>query len=403
MTPLLFIAVLLFVVMGAMSQARGDEKTFRKAIKERDFDISASEYQIRIQDLTEIFAGSIENAADDIIASTPDPVVRRHALLWKLSAIPIVYKILYNHNLLMSHIDAWAFSLQLKNYFKSEEGREAFGEGHVLGWQTSVSMETKLVDLAKALHKSRDISVPQEFIQTWSDNHPVRIPVLVRESILPTLSYGVGEKSISTFKAVGQMTEQLDDITNWLTSYANLLPKQARWQTDLLLSEFGTSEKLEILMAELAAVTRVLEQVGEIIEQSPGMITDERKAVVEAFHNERLETLSYLSRERKIVIVALQNERKAVISALQNEREVVLAALQDERRIVFQALNNERRSIKEDIAAAENRMIQDTVMVLDESIDRFFLRAAQLSGALLFICLSAALIVVYVFNKQRKA
>ena len=42
----------------------------------------------RVIDQSPVFANAVQNAADSIIKSSTDPIVRRRALLWKINAIP---------------------------------------------------------------------------------------------------------------------------------------------------------------------------------------------------------------------------------------------------------------------------------------------------------------------------
>ncbi len=56
--------------------------------------ISASESEIRFRvvELGRLFSTEIERAADSIRALTGEPSIRRHALLWKMYAIPAAHE-----------------------------------------------------------------------------------------------------------------------------------------------------------------------------------------------------------------------------------------------------------------------------------------------------------------------
>ncbi len=350
-----------FMILFSQIAAIGAEDPFVEKLKKankKDFDMTNTEFRIRIQGMPEILAGIIEKSGDRIIALATDPIVKKNALMWKMSAIPQMYNTFNYSKPLVAGLDSWAFCLQMKTYFKSEEGQKTFKEWNVLGLEATEQMELKIVALAKLVSPTGDISQVENFINSWVDDNPIQIPIFVRESILPALATGVGEEVLGTLQTVSELSSQLDDITKRITLYGNHLPKQARWQAELLLSELGTHEKIEIILTELGIIAEGLQQVGTVIEKSPEIITNERTAILEAFREERLETLDFLSSERIVLIDALQSERKIIL--------------------------------------------QDVIEGFDKSIDHFFLRAAQLAGVCLIMFFSVGFIVLYwIFKYSR--
>ena len=57
----------------------------RKGVGER------RELRIRVYETAERIGGTLENAADEIQSKSPDPAIRRRAILWKADGIPALY------------------------------------------------------------------------------------------------------------------------------------------------------------------------------------------------------------------------------------------------------------------------------------------------------------------------
>jgi hypothetical protein len=88
---------------------------------------SAAELRIYLDELTGIFSGTIEQAADQIIAASPANEIKRHALLWKINGIPAAYGALFQPDPAIAIIDTWSFSMQMVDYFERGPGKADFG------------------------------------------------------------------------------------------------------------------------------------------------------------------------------------------------------------------------------------------------------------------------------------
>jgi len=401
----IFFAIVIFISIGSLDDAAGKKESFWdkfKNVNKKTFNMSPTELHIRMQELSLLCAGIIEKYGDEIIALTNELSIKREALLWKMNSIPALYKAFYNPKPLIAMLDSWAFSLQMKQLFKSEAGQKAFGKWHIYGWDAAVLIESKMVELAKLMSPKGDISSPEIFIQSWSDDHPIKIPFFVRESMVPILSSNTGEKALSAFQAAAKMPYQLDDITNRLTVYGDHLPKQARWQAELLLSDLGMHEKIEILIAELTTATQVLQQVGGVVEKSPDIIADERSAVLGVFRNERLETLSAVNKQRIETLDTINQQRIETLDFLALEKTAIIDALENERKIVLEVLENERHVVLNEVESMGNRIVQDAIKELDNLIDHFFLRAAQLVGVCLIFIFCFGGVGIYMIGRKRQ-
>lgn len=90
-------------------------------------DASAGELRVRAVQLGRLFSTEIERAADSIRAMTREPSIRRHALLWKMYAIPAAHEAVLLPDPALSIIDAWVFARQMEEYFDRGAGQDVFG------------------------------------------------------------------------------------------------------------------------------------------------------------------------------------------------------------------------------------------------------------------------------------
>ena len=135
---------LIFLLLTVGCQAIRYESAFLKEVAQKDrvgFTMSAAQLRQHLDELTYIYSSTIEQAADQVIAATPDRRVRQHALLWKINAIPAAQRAIFCPDPAVALIDAMAFSMQMAAYFESGRGRNDLGPSHIIalnapdGWR----------------------------------------------------------------------------------------------------------------------------------------------------------------------------------------------------------------------------------------------------------------------------
>src|SRR5262245_31093510 len=88
--------------------------------------VSAVVLRSRVNDLTDRFAGEIEQSADRIRLATADDAIRLGTLQLKVNAIPAVYTAGFHADPLGSAMDLWAFAYQFRQFFDQGDGRSMF-------------------------------------------------------------------------------------------------------------------------------------------------------------------------------------------------------------------------------------------------------------------------------------
>src|SRR5262249_10533994 len=93
----------------------------------KDADVTSAELQLGVFEGGRTVSSVIEPTADTIIMRSSDPAVRRSALLWKATGIPLAQEAALQRDPLVSAVDLWGFAIQQRNYFTTGGGATAFG------------------------------------------------------------------------------------------------------------------------------------------------------------------------------------------------------------------------------------------------------------------------------------
>lgn len=278
--PLRGTTALLLILMLAGCQSAYEKSPLMKKLaaeKQAAIRMSPEELSMRIIELSELYASTIEGAADDIIKGSSDPDIQRQALLWKLNTIPAVYRSAFYADPLVAFFDLWIFSVQMSNYFEQGPGKESFGQWHVVAQEASRKLESRTMDMAMIIGDEERISIPRTFVAQWAADHPMKSSQYFRESVIPTAAGMAAGQQIGGLRTVGSIAYTIDDITRQITALNTQLPKQLRRELQLLAQDILDKD----------ALIRVLQQ--------------ERALILQDVHNQRTATLAWLEDERKVL------------------------------------------------------------------------------------------------------
>lgn len=287
-------------------------------------DVSAADLRARVNDLADSFVGRLEESADRISAETRDRTVRRRALTFKIDAVPAVYTAAYRSDPLAAAVDVWALAFQIDEYLEEGAGRDAFGSEQGLARKAVRDVLADADTLIQGV-----VTRPEHFVSTraqvedWVRTHPIEHTLSSRPSIVGFAAKQRSENR-DAFVAVGTVSDTLENLSERLNTYAAQLPKQARWQAELLVSDMVGEHDVEGALGDIGAVGAAARRANDLLgEAGPPvreMLAAERRAVLEGVNHQRLETLSFVTAERVATLVAFREERIALAAALRQER-----------------------------------------------------------------------------------
>jgi hypothetical protein len=296
--------------------------------------VSTAVLRVRVNDLVERFAGRIELTADRISAETKDDAVRRRALLLKIDAVPAVYTAGFRADPLGAAVDVWGFAFQFNEYVERDANRDAFGSQQPLMRKAASEL---LADVDAVL---RAIAIrPEHFdqararVEGWARSHPVEHAFSSRDSGAALVA-DLRSDERDVFIAVGAVSDVIENLSERLNIYAAQLPKQARWQAEILIAETAAAYRVDSAVEDIrdvgTAARRATDLMGDVhglLGDVPGLLdaereilAAERRAILANISSQRAQTLEYMTAERLAVLTAAREERMALVAALRQER-----------------------------------------------------------------------------------
>jgi hypothetical protein len=374
----------LMVVLYGCASGTTNKANSMKAAK--NVQVTAAELSASNQSLLSLYSAEIENAADKIILQSPSPATRRQALMWKAEAIPVLQRSLLNTDPVAATVDTWAFILQMTAYMEQPAVKQTWGESYPIVAETLQNMETQMVQLIQAAAPTADVAHARQRVASWANAHPIRFGLSGRQSADAELIRRTKQSDMGAVASVRALAESIGDLTARLDSYNAYLPKQARWQAELLAGDVARDPQVATAMSNLNTVSNALEKTSSSMEHMPDLVEQTRKAVLADIDGQRLATQAFLRQERLETLAALGRERIATIADMRNERLAATSDLRGERQIVLDALHAEEAAIMKDLDAAREKALDDFDKRSRGMIDHFFVRALELVLLTLVLC-----------------
>lgn len=371
--PLGLLLLTIGCLSGANTTRRTSTVTSAKAITS-----SAEELNARNRSLLGLYSSEIESAADKIILESPSPVAQRQALVWKAEAIPVMQTSLLNTDPVAAILDTWVFIFQMTGYMDRPVVKKEFGSFHNVVVQTLTNMNAEMEQLILMAAPTAKIASLHERVSAWADAHPIQAGLTGRRSFDPELIRKVGATDLGAMATLQSLGESLGDLTARLDSYNVYVPKQARWQAELLLTDVTRDPQTRALKSNLASLSGALVKTSSSMERMPDLIGQARAAVKEDVDGQRVAVQAFLRQERLETLDALRQERVATVADMRGERMAATADLRAERQIVLDAMRNQESAIMKAVDASSTKAIQDLDNKGRALIDHFFVRALEL-------------------------
>jgi hypothetical protein len=343
----------------------------------------------RIDEVTGLWLGAVEWRADLIRSSTDDPDIRRHALLWKMNATSAMLRATSHSDPLIAFMDAWTLVFQFKNYFEEGAGADFFGEHTEIARELSNLAALEFDTVAGRIATPEGTARGREVAAEFARREPIANSYFVRRSVADDLVEGLPAQTRSAFAEIGAITQTVESLNGRLSLYMAHLPKQARWQAELLLEDPTTSGKLAGALEDLAGIdataTRVADTLDRAVDDTVPAVVNE---VLVTLHQEVMTISDLIDAQRRIVLEQLPNEYEEIFTRVSEQR---IAALRDVETQLQQALGR-----VDDVVASA---MTDAEGLTRGTVDYAFERATPLLIMAFFGLL--ILILVYRLVPQR--
>jgi hypothetical protein len=345
-----------------------DRKMQPTIYKEDEIGVTYDQARLGMRALVDPLCGEIEQAADQIIAGTNDPAIKRGGLLWKIEAVPALREALFQPDPFTAVMDAWVFCYQMMEYFEVGPGREALGDSAAIAVDTGRRMEEQIARVSASMTVSGDVSKARAFAKEWAAEHPMRHSISARETTLSTVLDPDGPGPFATAGAVMEVTGTMDDLSRRMEVYTDQVVRQARWAAELFKADLlggidlgGAMPLAERVVKSAEQAVATADRLGPAMERAVGVAS---------------EVPALVTSEREAVFTALQDEVTRVTTFIRQERVAALEHLTMERRAAFQELE---QTLARERAALTAEMEPFSLKVIDHAL----WRVAQLAAAVL--------------------
>jgi hypothetical protein len=389
----------MLLVLGCASGTTTQTATKKSA--KTDIKSSAAELSSRNQSLLAVYSAEVEAAADKIMSQSPSPYARRQALTWKAEGIPVMQTSLLNTDPVAAVLDTWAFLYQMAAYMEQPVVKQALGTSHSVVTETIKNMQGEMERRILVAAPTANIPALREKISAWAQAHPIQDSLAGRPSADPDVIRKVGGTELGTMASIKALEESLGGLEARLNSYNAYLPKQARWQAELMLSDLSRDPQISGAISRAAVISDALEKTSTTVEHLPELVGETRTAVLSDVDRQRTATQAFLRQERLETLDSFNQQRIATIAALRSERLAGTADLRGERQIVMDAIHNDEVAAMNEINATVEKSLKDLDARSRSLIDHVFVRALELVLITLVLCALVGWFLLRRFSARR--
>lgn len=334
--------------------------------------MTTPELRIRSGLYAESFAVFVEVAADSISRLTDDLDIQRNALLWKAGAIPNFQMAVLISDPLAALIDGWTFSLQMEQFFTTGRGSNVFGEWQPLAVRASSMLVRRAEEIAKLATTDSGFVNGQRFVTEWAEEHPIETLLFEREHTAVAWADRLGSGARGGLAAAADISESITVISNRLTLYMTSLPKQMRWQFQLLLSDYFYNPQMQAFIAEVGSIDSAVVS----IESQFGDIRD----VFVDIDDILAATVDHAFEEMDLQVAAMMD------SMLQ-ENGALAFMIEAQRQAIFDDVSAQRVAAMAELDSVVQHAVRVAVADSTEVIDHLFLRLVQVLAGLILVAL----------------
>ena len=388
--------ILPFAVLGCQTLQSSDGLLEQESPNAK---VSSRQLRIVLDDLVLQYSSQVELAADQIIAENNDPQVRKNALMWKMNSIASCFQAASRRDPLGAYFDIWILNKQSLGLFENPSDSPLFGESQLIAISATQEIETIMTAVLDLI--GDDLPVNEAFANTFAREHPINDLYFKRASITANYTKYIDSikiKGPELLGVVGDIDQQLDQIQRLSSMYAEFLPKQARWNGELMIMETLQSNAVIASLQNMSLAANGVATIADTTQAIPRLIERERNLLNDAITDQRVATMETLETMRAETLNSFQAERISVMGQIESERDAVLNAVQEQRIAATKDLSQ----LGEDSFAKMDQVIdakiEDIAQHGSELIDHGFQRLLQLLGAVAVL----TLLFVAAFLQLRK-
>jgi hypothetical protein len=336
---------------GMISKIKGAKMT------EPQLDARLAEYQTA-------FMIGVESTAGRIALESTDPAHYQAALLWMIRTSEEVIRAASHPDPVAILLDSWALASQMRQFFESGDGAEAFGSYQQRVIDTMAQIEEAAVTIADDMVGPDAHADIDEMIREWVVANPISRARLSRSSTAPLLAEYGRRKGGGVMGAVGDLDQNVSRISDRLDIMTTQLPKQIIWNAALLVH--GSVHNLQVGSA-MERVDRAL----ELAESLGGEMDRQRTDTIDRISTERREALDQIDSLREGASRDIDLQRTDTIDRIESTLEASLGSFDAQRADSFDRLDATINGSIEQIDVQRAETLAEMDAMIAESIGSF--------------------------------
>lgn len=336
--------------------APGGKSKFEKEVVADD--VSIAVLRAETFSYLEHFTHKVEATADEIIAATNDPQVKREALLWKIYAIPACMVAQDHPSPLVSFVDMWILTRQMRHFFENGPEKDAFGDQQMVVVRACRQLESQADELARVYFNEAGYARAAKRVSEIANGNPLDATGFDRPFSPKDIETIITGPDAGIFAMAQNLEVEVQKLQIKMGYYAALLPRIARWQAELFTEDLLDNE------------------IAPIITDLQSGISEERQIILEDVNRQRVETQEFAESQIQEFLKQITLEREALTA----DTERIIAGsvkqieelAQDEHAILREFVNQQRELTLNSIHEERKETVDQLADIASNSVDRFY-------------------------------
>ncbi|MEC8338513.1 MAG: hypothetical protein VXZ84_10255 [Planctomycetota bacterium] len=283
--------------------------------------ISSRNLRAMVSEYVPSYAHKVEATADMILAGCEDPETRKNALLWKINGISAAFGAASRPDPLASFCDLWVLTRQMRYLAESGEEPPPFGDWQQDVIATCLQLDKRCIEIDSKLEPNLDYI--ESFVEKTARQHPMEDLYFDRTPIATENIEKIHQPKHELLHVLASMQDDVKDMQRLSALYAEYLPKQARWQAELLALGVDQSPAVREALADFNMASQAMQQLASSADAMQNTVDAQLAALPEVVDQQRIETTRDLKKMQAQAMSQIRAEREAVMLAVHREQEEI--------------------------------------------------------------------------------
>ena len=246
--------------------------------------------RVRLDYFQTQFATSVERAADEIVAQTDHPSVRRDVVLTKMRTIIGCRLAMSRRDPQVAYLNTWYYVAHAVEYLESPEAKRVYGDGQPIALAAAVEMEAVIAELGPLFLTQEQFEAAEDQLPVLLQKHALGESLQFSGTATTDLDKSTSNvlgKSLSivraplesvdvaglsdTAAAIHVATASVDQVGDVL-KYA---PQDVRWQAELLLAELSADPTFTSALGSFATMSDSVASLADTASRLPDEVRTE--------------------------------------------------------------------------------------------------------------------------------